>query len=107
MMSKAKQSSPCPSVKSNYRAKVQCAKEADHFRKLNKEVKTFVQQVTGAFLFCGRAIYSTMLSNSPEYYSLNSQAEPTEETLEKVKQFLNFSGLCSIKSRCNIDLFSK
>ena len=89
MMPKTKQSSPYPSVKPNYGAKVQYAKEADQSRILNKEEKTFVQQVVGTFLFYGRAIDSTMLMPLSAIASM--QAEPTEETLERVKQFLDYA----------------
>ena len=82
MMPKTKQDSPYPSEKSNYGAKVQYAKEADHSRKLNKEQKTVVQQVVGTFLFYGRAIDATMLM--PPSAIASTQAEPTEETLERV-----------------------
>ena len=68
---------------------MQYAKEADHSRKLNKEEKTFVQQVVSTFLFYGRAIDSTMLM--PLSAIASTQAEPTEETLERVKQYLDYA----------------
>jgi len=89
MLPKTKQDSPYPSVKPNYGAKVQYAKEIDHTRTLNKEEKTFVQQVVGTFLFYGRAIDSTMLM--PLSTIASTQAEPTEETLERTKQFLDYA----------------
>ena len=89
MMPKTKQDSPFPSKKTNYGAKVQYAKKADHSTKLNKEEKTFVQQVVSTFLFYGRAIDSTILM--PLSAIASTQAEPTEEPLERVKQFLDYA----------------
>ena len=44
-----------------YEAKIQYAKEADASAKLDPVDKRFVQQVTGTFLYCARAVDATML----------------------------------------------
>ena len=89
LLPKKKQDSPYPHTKPNYGAKVQYTKEEDTSRKLNAEEKTLVQQVVGTFLFYGRAIDSTMLVPLSAIASM--QAEPTEQTLEKVQQFLDYA----------------
>jgi len=72
-----------------YGATIQYAKDPDKSRELNKEEKRYVQQVVGTFLFYGRAVDATML---PALSAIAStQAKPTEETMKKTKQFLDYA----------------
>jgi len=80
---------PYESAKPAYGAKVQYAKEVLDSPKLNKEDKKYVQQVIGVFLFYGRAVDGTMLC--PLSAIAMDQANPTQETLKKVKKFLNYA----------------
>ena len=49
----------------------------------------FVQEVTGTFLNYDRAIDTTML---PPIVSIaTQQADPTENTLQKIKQFIDYA----------------
>ena len=71
-----------------YGAKVQYAKTEDKSAKLGKEGTKFIQQVTGTFLYYARAVDSTMLVALSAIAS--DQASPTEETMRKTKQFLDY-----------------
>ena len=55
---------------------------------LGKEDEIFIMQVTGVFLFLGRAVDSTL--SMPLSAIASGQANPTEETMEKCKQFLDY-----------------
>ena len=81
--------SPIRTPPPNYGAKKQYAKEADKSPLLDKNGKKFVMQVTGKFLYYARAIDSTML---PALSAIASkQSAPTENTMKKVKQFLDYA----------------
>ena len=83
------QNQPYPHVPPNYGAKKQYAKGADESPLLDKNGKKFVMQVTGTFLYYARAIDSTML---PALSAIASeQSAPTENTMKKVKQFLDYA----------------
>ena len=56
---------------------------------LDKNDKRFVQEVTGTFLFYARAVDATMLTALSSLAS--EQCSPTERTMEKVKQFLDYA----------------
>ena len=71
-----------------YGAKVQYAKNEDTSPPLSKEEKQFIQQVTGVFLFYARAVDSTMLV--PLSAIASRQANPTQDTMEKTLQFLDY-----------------
>ena len=49
---------------------------------LTKEVKKYIQQVIGTFLYYSRAVDSTMLTTLSSIAS--TQAEPTEETMSNI-----------------------
>ena len=73
-----------------YGAKKQYAAAADTSPPppLSKEDKTWIQQVTGVFLFYARAIDSALL---PALSSIASeQTNPTENTMRKCKQHLDY-----------------
>ena len=71
-----------------YGAKIQHAKPEDTSPKLLPEDKLFIQQVTGTFLYYARAVDSTMLMACSAIAS--QQAAPTEETMKKTLQFLDY-----------------
>ena len=72
-----------------YGATVQYAKPEDTSRKLSPQEKKFIQEVIGVFLYYGRAVDSTMLTALSAIAS--AQAEPTEETMERCKLFLDYA----------------
>eukprot|EP00956_Cyclotella_meneghiniana_P017716 scaffold29109_cov56-Cyclotella_meneghiniana.AAC.5 len=83
-----RQHQPFPHTPIEYGAKQQFAKESSKSPKLDAKGKKFVQQVCGKFLFLGRAVDSTLLA--PISAIASQSSEPTEETLEHVKQFLDY-----------------
>ena len=85
---KRRQDSPYPWTPPKYGAKVQYAEGEDESPPLGKEEKRFVQQVTGTFLFYGRAVDPTLLTSLNEIAS--QQSSPTTETMNRVKQFLDY-----------------
>jgi hypothetical protein len=83
-----RQHQPFPHTPIEYGAKHQYAKGTSQSPRLNAKGKKFVQQVCGKFLFLGRAVDSTLLA--PISAIASQSAEPTEETLEHVNQFLDY-----------------
>ena len=83
------QDQPHPHVQKNYGAKVQHAKEPDDAPPLDKAGKKFIQEVTGVFLFHARAVDATMLT--PLSALASEQAAPTERTMQKCLQFLDYA----------------
>ena len=83
------QNQPYPHVPPNYGAKVQYAKTSDDSPPLSKEDKKYIMQVTGTFLFYARAVDGTMLTALSALAS--EQANPTEVTMKKCKQFLDYA----------------
>jgi hypothetical protein len=51
--------------------------------------KKYIQEVIGVFLYYSRAVDSTMLTALSAIAS--AQAEPTEETMTRSKQFLDYT----------------
>jgi hypothetical protein len=86
---KKPQNQPHPSVKKTYGAKVQYANPPDEAPALDKAGKKFIQEVTGVFLFLARAVDGTMLT--PLSALASEQASPTELTMEKCLQFLDYA----------------
>ena len=72
-----------------YGATVQYAKQLEASPTLDKKGKKFVQQVIGTFLFYARAVDGTMLTALSTIAS--DQAEPTENTMEKIRTFLDYA----------------
>ena len=68
---------------------MQYAEGEDSSPKLDEKDKKFIQRAVGKFSFIARAIDGTMLT------ALNGiavdQAEPTEETMRRMKQFLDYA----------------
>jgi hypothetical protein len=83
------QNQPHPHIPPKYGAKVQYNEPEDTSPQLNKEATRFIQEVTGTFLFYARAIDSTMLTALSTLAS--EQARPTEKTMSKCKQFLDYA----------------
>ena len=83
------QNQPHPSVKKTYGAKVQYSNPPDEAPALDKAGKRFIQEVTGVFLFLARAVDGTMLT--PLSALASEQASPTELTMEKCLQFLDYA----------------
>jgi hypothetical protein len=83
------QHQPHPNQPINYGAKQQTSTPEDDSPKLNKEKKKFIQEVTGVFLFYARAVDSTMLVALSAIAA--EQGSPTENTLRKVYQFLDYA----------------
>ena len=71
-----------------YEANIQYAKEANKSALLNPVDKTFIQQVTGTFLYYARAVDATMLLALSAIAS--DQAAPMENTMKKTLKFLNY-----------------
>ena len=87
-MPKSKQNSPHPHVATRYGVKQQFTEEQDASPPLEKEAAKYVQAVTGTLLYYARAIDSTILPALSELAT--EQANPTEKTLAKIKQLLDY-----------------
>ena len=84
-----RQDQPYPHVPTKYGAKIQYAAEEDTSPKLTKLDKTYIQEVIGTFLYHARAVDCTMLCALGSLAS--QQAEPTEATMKRIKQFLDYA----------------
>eukprot|EP00804_Cyclotella_cryptica_P014502 CCRYP_004803-RE/>CCRYP_004803-RE protein AED:0.38 eAED:0.38 QI:0/0/0/1/0/0/2/0/429 len=84
---KKRQDSPYPHVAPQYRAKAQYAKY-DNSPAVGKEGQQHVQKVNGKFLWYDRAVDPTTLV--PLSALAAQQSKPTEQTLEKTQQFLDY-----------------
>ena len=82
------QDQPHKHVAPNYGQKVQY-EHVDESELLDKDGKTYIQQVTGTFLYYARAVDPTMLVTLSAIAS--EQSKPTIETMNKCKQFLNYA----------------
>ena len=71
-----------------YGAKIYHAKLVDTSTKLGDKDKTFVQQVTGTFMYYVRAIYATVLLALSAI--LSDQADPTKDITKKTLEFLDY-----------------
>eukprot|EP00956_Cyclotella_meneghiniana_P027262 scaffold60751_cov36-Cyclotella_meneghiniana.AAC.6 len=83
------QNQPYPHNPKKYGQKAQYVEPMDESPLLDKNDKRFVQEVTGTFLFYARAVDATMLTALSSLAS--EQCSPTERTMEKVKQFLDYA----------------
>jgi hypothetical protein len=83
------QHQPYPHVKPTYSATKQYGETIDTSPPLSKENKKYVQELVGTFLYYAQCVDSTMLT------ALGSiaiqQANPTKNTMIKVKQFLDYA----------------
>ncbi len=71
-----------------YRAKTQYAKDKDIFPQLSKEETKYIQAVAGTLLYYARAVDTTILIALS--LIATEQAKPTQETMKKVKQLLDY-----------------
>ena len=55
---------------------------------LVSQTKTFAQEVTGTFLYYARSVNTTILTVLISIAT--QQANPTDNTIQKVKQFLDY-----------------
>ncbi len=85
------QDQPHQHVKKMYGAKVQLANPLNTSPPLNKAGKKLIQEVTGVFLYLARAVDLTMLTALRPLAS--EQAAPTERTMQKCLQFLDYAAL--------------
>jgi hypothetical protein len=83
------QHQPYPHVKPIYGATKQYVMAADTSSPLNKAGKKFIQEVIGTFLYYARCVDSTMLAALGSLAT--QQANPTTNTMSKVKQFLDYA----------------
>jgi hypothetical protein len=83
------QDQPHQHVKKMYGAKVQLADPLDTSPPLNKAGKKFIQEVMGVFLNLLQAVDPTMLTALGSLAS--KQAAPTERTMQKCLQFLDYA----------------
>ena len=82
------QRSPHPHVTTNYGAKTQYAKEDDVSPPLSADDMKFVQAVAGTLLYYTSAVDATILTALSSIAT--EQAKPTERTMEKRKQLLDY-----------------
>jgi len=83
------QGSPHVHIIPNYGARQQFAKVEVDERVLKDDDKRYIQQVLGTFLYYARAVDPTMLVALSAIAS--EQAKPTQSTMEKVDQFLDYA----------------
>ena len=83
------QDQPYPHINPNYGAKSKFTYSFDSSPLLSKEEKKIIQEVTGTFLYYARVVDVTMF---PALGSIaNQQANTMENTMKKVKQFLDYA----------------
>ncbi|KAL7485624.1 hypothetical protein ACHAW6_011216 [Cyclotella cf. meneghiniana] len=83
------QHQPYPSAPCTYGNKPQMCASTDASPALGKQQKTFVQEVIGVFLYYARAVNCTMLTALGSLAT--QQASPTETTLARIHQFLDYA----------------
>jgi hypothetical protein len=83
------QDQPHQHVKKLYGEKIQLANPLNTSPTLDKAGKKFIQEVTGVFLYPARAVDLTMLT--PLSSLASKQAAPTERTMQKCLQFLDYT----------------
>ena len=83
------QHQPYPHAKPIYGAKAQHTKDVDTSLLLDKEGKTYIQEVIGTFLYYTRCTNSTMLLALG--FLATQQANPTHKTKKLVHQFLDYA----------------
>jgi hypothetical protein len=86
-----RQDQPHPHIAKLYGAKEEHANPIDDSPPLNKAGKKFFQEDTRVFLFLARAVDLTMLT--PLSALASKQATPTNQTMEKCLQFLDYAAL--------------
>ena len=87
--SRKPQDQPYLRIKPTHDIKAQYAEDADVSPPLRKEDKKGVQEFMGKFLYYSRAVDVTMLAALGSI--AEQQANPTEQIMQKVKQFLDYA----------------
>ena len=83
------QHQPYPHVPVQYGQKIQYTEPEDDTAKLDNEGMKYIMQVTGVFLYYARAVDGLML---PALSAIaTEQASPTETTMARTKQFLDYA----------------
>ena len=82
------QNSPYVAAPKRCRAKAQLVDDPEDSREVTAAEKKFIQQVTGKFLYLGRAVDGTLLT--PLSAIASKQSSPTEDTLSRTKHFLDY-----------------
>ncbi len=82
------QNSPHPHVIPQYGVKTQYAVEEIDSPTLSKEETTYIQAVAGTLLYHARAVDPTIITSLSAIAT--EQAKPTQETMKKVKQLLDY-----------------
>ncbi len=85
------QHQPYPHVKPVYGATKQYLEPIDTSPPLYKEDKKYIQEVVGTFLHYAPCVNSTMLTALG--FIATQQADPTKNTMIKVKQFLDYASI--------------
>ena len=86
---KRDQNQPYPHTPIKYGEKIQHSEPDDDSPELDRKAAIFIMQVTGVFLYYARAVDGLML---PALSAIASeQAKPTENTMKKTKQFLDYA----------------
>ena len=83
------QHQPYPRIKPNYGAKAQYAEAADVSPPLIIADKTFIQEVTGTFIYYEWAVNTTILTEVGSIAA--QQAKLTEHIMKKLKQLLDYA----------------
>jgi hypothetical protein len=91
------QNLPYPHVTPQYGAKTQYATDYDKSPILISKETKYVQAVTGTLLYYARAVDATILTALSVIAT--EQAKPTQETLKRVKQLLDY---CAMQERAII-----
>ena len=82
------QNSPYVAAPKRYGAKAQLVDDPEDSKEVTAAEKKFIQQVTGKFLYLGRAVDGTLLT--PLSAIASKQSSPTEDTLSRTKHFLDY-----------------
>jgi hypothetical protein len=83
------QHQPYPHVKPNNGVKVQYTEDTETLALLPKEDMKFIQEVISTFLYHAQCVNSTMLAALGSIAA--QQANPTKNTMKKVRQFLDYA----------------
>ena len=83
-----RQDSPYTCTPKKYGAGAQVMDIPEEYEDLSAAGKKFIQQVTGKFLYLGRAIDGTLLT--PLSAIASQQGSPTKDTMDRTKHFLDY-----------------
>ena len=86
---RTQQHQPYPHTKPTYRATRQYAEEIDVSEPISKEEKTYIQEVISTLLYYARCVDASTLAALGSLAT--QQANPTQNTMKKVKQLLDYA----------------